>query len=189
MSNIIFRDGNNAEKVRKASGTGTVADPYVPENNYTFVGTLPDTANADLVATRADLDNLAGTVDGTEVQVDVLTLPDLPDTTSGDLAAINGKLGAAVTNAAISISSSGDNTIITPTAGKALRITHLALAAASPVAVIAKLDSTSLTGAMSILSYVDSEKPYLWAGAANEIFKLNLGSAVAVAGFVLYYEV
>ena len=91
--------------------------------------------------------------------------------------------------AAIALTTSGDNTIVTPTSGKSLRIRHIVLIAASSVAVTLKLGSSSITGALTFLQYGDSEIPHLFAGAANEAFKVNLGSSVVVNGFILYYEV
>jgi hypothetical protein len=106
-----------------------------------------------------------------------------------NLDTIAGILAPTIVSASISISSSGDNTIFTPTIGKSFRIRHIIMLAASSVAVILKSGSTALTGAMTMIDYVDNEIPYLFAGGLNEAFKINLGANVVVTGFVLYYEV
>lgn len=67
MANIEVRDGDNTEKHLKATGAGTVGDPFIPEHL--------DTNSAGMLAALQIIDNI---VSGSEAQVDVLTLPALP---------------------------------------------------------------------------------------------------------------
>lgn len=59
MSHILFLDGNIQEKMRKATGTGTNADPFVPLTGID--GSLPDTVEGDLAAIRYAIEYLSGT--------------------------------------------------------------------------------------------------------------------------------
>lgn len=56
MSNIVFKDGYGQEKVRKATGEGTIADPYVASN--ILDGGLPDTSANDLAHIHANTNNI-----------------------------------------------------------------------------------------------------------------------------------
>jgi hypothetical protein len=98
-------------------------------------------------------------------------------------------LNIAPLNAVVSISSNGDNTVITPTVGKALRIRRIVLVAASSVSMVFKLGTTAKSGAIPFLTFADSDPTYIFSGAVDEVFKINLSSGVAVTGYVSYYEV
>jgi hypothetical protein len=112
------------------------------------------------------------------------------DTGNSSLSSIDGKLHVAgLTNTPVSENTTGAKTIITPTAGKALRIVRVNLSNDAPNALTFSIGSTPLTGAMMLTAMDVQEQPYLWAGAADEVFKITLGSAVQVSGFVLSYEV
>lgn len=74
MANIIFKDGYGYEKVRKATGSGTQADPFIPvyecEADLTFTTPVP------VVGAGIDI---PVTMDGEPLE----------DTAAGDLAAIS----------------------------------------------------------------------------------------------------
>lgn len=97
-----------------------------------------------------------------------------------------------ISSAAVSASSSGDNTLIAaPGSGKQLWILKLFIAAArgSEVDMILKSGSTAKTGTMQIDSLAaDLDFTPIKCGT-NEAFVLNLSAAVAVAGIVLYRTV
>lgn len=67
MANIEVRDGDNTEKHLKATGAGTIGDPFIPEHL--------DTNSAAMLTALQIIDNM---ISGSEAQVDVLTLPALP---------------------------------------------------------------------------------------------------------------
>lgn len=92
-----------------------------------------------------------------------------------------------VAMAPINISSAGDNTILTPATNKALRISAIAFTAPSLVNVTFKQGSTGLSGAMSVADFVAEFSREL-ALAQNQPFVINLGSAVALSGYVCWRE-
>jgi hypothetical protein len=88
----------------------------------------------------------------------------------------------------ISISASGDNTIITPTTGKALRISSLYFTAATQVNVTLKRGATTISGAMPLTDHAaDYVHPISFS--VNESLIINIGSAVNVRGYVIWWEV
>lgn len=102
---------------------------------------------------------------------------------------VSSVFAGTTTNVAISCAGAGDNDIITPTAGKSLRVVHIGITTAALVDIIFKMAATPLSGAMSITSLSDDGSPYIWAGAVNEKFIMNLSAAIQVSGYVRYYEV
>lgn len=98
-------------------------------------------------------------------------------------------LSRTATSTPISISGAGDSSaIVTPSTGKSLRITSLTFTAASLVSVTLKSGTTAISGAMQLTDYSEGFNPPIGL-AADQPFRLNLGSAVAVNGFVTWYEV
>ena len=98
-----------------------------------------------------------------------------------------------VQRATVSVSSSGDNsaTIAAPGSGKKLVILSYFLVAAGAITVTLKGGATALTGAMPIAangSGIADRDPAigLFDLAENTAFVINLGSAVAVTGYVSY---
>lgn len=97
--------------------------------------------------------------------------------------------------AAISASSSGNNTLIAAVASKKIRVLSYTLVCTT--AVTAKLQSgasgTDLTGAMPFGANGGVSAPFNPLGhfetAVNTLLNLSLGSAVAVAGHICYVEV
>jgi len=92
------------------------------------------------------------------------------------------------TDASISISSSGDNTIVSGTAAQTIRVFRLMLACASGVNVTFKDGaSTSLTGAMPFGGIVldASGDPWFVTSSANA-FVINLSGAVQCSGKLSY---
>ena len=97
----------------------------------------------------------------------------------------------------ISISASGDNTIITPTAGYALRIVFLAFVCNGAVNVIlyegtSAEGQTAMTGVMNFTPYGG----LVWDRDKNPIpldldssFVMNLSAAIQVSGLLLSYEI
>lgn len=93
----------------------------------------------------------------------------------------------------IALSASGDQIIITPAAGKALRISDITFTAASLVSVQFKQGTTAqgqttLSGVMPVLDHQNSYSRPL-ALAVDRSLVINLGSAVAVNGYVCWWEV
>lgn len=97
----------------------------------------------------------------------------------------------ALTNAAISISSSGDNTGVAGTAAQTVRVFRIVLVAASAVSVKFRDNTTDLTGAMPLTAngtmVLESETSEpLFVTTASNAFNINLSSAVSVTGFIQY---
>lgn len=99
----------------------------------------------------------------------------------------------ALTNAAVTASSSGENTLVSGTAAQTIRVFKIVLVAASAASVSFKdaAGGTSLTGAMPltangamVLESNDGEP--LFVSATAGAFILNLSAAVTVTGFVQY---
>jgi hypothetical protein len=98
----------------------------------------------------------------------------------------------ALTNASVSISSSGDNTVVSGTSSQTVRVYKLVLIAAGGVAVTIKDGaSTSLTGAMPLaangamaIDFNEGEPAFVTSSGNG--FVVNLSAAVAVTGFVQY---
>lgn len=93
--------------------------------------------------------------------------------------------------AVINIAAAGDNTIVAaPGANFIIKIVKLLFVCTAAVAVTLKSGANNLTGAMSFsvnggLGYDGDFTPLEMN--ANEAFIINLGGAVQVSGFVLYY--
>jgi hypothetical protein len=91
----------------------------------------------------------------------------------------------------IAISASGDNTILTPTSGKALRISSLYLVSSTAANITLKagvVSPISISGSMPITYLaIDPKEPMMLS--VNQTFIINLGSAVSVTGFVIWWEV
>lgn len=103
-----------------------------------------------------------------------------------------------IKRAAISVSSSGDNTIIAAVTGKAIRVLGVVLIGAGDVDVRFESGAggTALTGVMSlaadgngfVLPICPNEDLYWFETAAGSLLNLELSGAVAVAGCIIYYE-
>lgn len=83
---------------------------------------------------------------------------------------------------------SGDKTILTPTTGRALRISSLYFVSASAVNVTFKAGSTAFTGAMNLSTHAADYSEAIALGV-DEAFVINVGSAVALNGYVIWWEV
>lgn len=98
----------------------------------------------------------------------------------------------ALTNASVSASSSGDNTIVAGTAAQTVRVFKLVLVAASAVSVTIKDGAgSSLTGAIPlvangslVIDAPDGEPEFITSSGNG--FIVNLSSAVTVTGWVQY---
>lgn len=91
--------------------------------------------------------------------------------------------------AAVNISSSGDNTILTGVTGQKIRVFKVILSAASSVALTIKDASTAVFGPSTGTAWaLDLENsPIILAAGDNLVF--NLGGAVQVGGAVCYQVV
>lgn len=95
-----------------------------------------------------------------------------------------------LTNAAVSISGTGQQALVSATASQTTRVFRIMLVFHSDSTAKFQTASTDLTGAMQfraedkfVLDY-DGE-PWFVTGA-NEAFNLNLGSNIVVTGFIQY---
>ena len=100
-----------------------------------------------------------------------------------------------VTFAAVSASSSGDNTLVAAVTGKKIRVLQVFLLAAAAVDVRFEdgAGGTALTGVMSLAANGGFVMPFSeigWMeGSAATLLNLELGGAVQVSGVIAYAEV
>lgn len=90
---------------------------------------------------------------------------------------------------AIAVASSGSNALLAAQPGKSLRVLGFALTSASAVTAKFQSAATDLTGPMSLPVVVTpgNKDPFpLFQTVYGEALNLNLGSAVAVNGYLLY---
>ena len=95
---------------------------------------------------------------------------------------------------AVSITSSGQSTIVTPTLGKALNINKLWLKPSNvyddEITYILKMGGTAKTGSIPISYVIDHDfELYPLEGTTNQVFTITLSAAVALEGYVIYYEI
>jgi hypothetical protein len=97
------------------------------------------------------------------------------------------------TMTAIALSTSGDQTILTPTSTKALRIAAIAFTAGAVVGVqfkngtVAQGSQVNLSGVMPVSDFSDSF-PNPIALPVNRSFVINLAAAVSVQGYISWWE-
>lgn len=96
MANIIFKDGYGYEKVRKATGSGTQADPFIPvyecEADLTFTTPVPVVGAGIDIPVTMDGEPLEDTAAGDLAAISLATTAlavATPDTAAGDLASIS----------------------------------------------------------------------------------------------------
>jgi hypothetical protein len=154
------------------------------------------TTQLDAIKTAVEtIDNF---VSGTEAQVDVLTMPAAARTTDAIAAALqtdaimNGLTAVTPVFAAISCSSSGNNTLVAAVSAKKTRVFALAVMASSAVNV--KFQSgaggTDISGLFYLAAntgFVLPFNPLGWCETAtNTILNLSLSGAVPVGGFLVH---
>lgn len=100
-----------------------------------------------------------------------------------------------VLRAAVSVSSSGDNSLVAASTGKKTKVLGLVLVASGDVDIIIKSADTRITGGISLaLDGNGFVLPMATPGmhwletAANEALNLNLSAAVQVSGFIVYEQ-
>jgi len=96
-------------------------------------------------------------------------------------------------SAAIAASSSGDNTVVSAVADKKITVVAFALSFNDAVNAKFKSASTDKTGLFYGTQYAGAgasinPPSFLFQGGTNEALIVNLSDAVAVGGFVTYYE-
>jgi len=96
LANIIFKDGYGYEKVRKATGSGTQADPFIPvyecEADLTFTTPVPVVGAGIDIPVTMDGEPLEDTAAGDLAAISLATTAlavATPDTAAGDLASIS----------------------------------------------------------------------------------------------------
>jgi hypothetical protein len=83
---------------------------------------------------------------------------------------------------------SGDKVILTPSLGRSLRISSLYFVANSIVGITLKATATAFSGAMQLTSHAaDYPKPI--ALAVDQTFVINISVAVAINGYIIWWEV
>jgi len=96
LANIIFKDGYGYEKVRKATGSGAQADPFIPvyecEADLTFTTPVPVVGAGIDIPVTMDGEPLEDTAAGDLAAISLATTAlavATPDTAAGDLASIS----------------------------------------------------------------------------------------------------
>lgn len=105
------------------------------------------------------------------------------------------KLSNTIKFASVSVSTSGDNTIVTGVTGVKIKVLSVLLVASGTVSVKWVSNTTDLTGAMPLVAnsgfVLPASSPgqgHYFETAVGQGLKLNLSSAVAVNGHISYYE-
>ena len=95
-----------------------------------------------------------------------------------------------LTNAAISISGSGQQVLVSATASQTTRVFRLMLVFHSDSTATLQSASTNLTGAMQFRAddklILDFDGEPWFVTASNEAFNVNLGSSITLTGFIQY---
>lgn len=97
-----------------------------------------------------------------------------------------------LTNANVSFSSSGENTVVSGTASQTIRVFRLYLTPASVVTMTVKDAAGGTTLATLLLqggqpfAFDVAESEPMWVTATSGAFVISLSSAVAVTGFIQY---
>ena len=105
------------------------------------------------------------------------------------------KLGKTVKFASVSVSSSGDNTVIAGVTGLKIKLLSVVLIANGTVNVKWRSNTTDLSGPMPLIANSGFVLPASSAAQGNYLqtatgqsLNLNLSAAVAVSGHISYYE-
>ncbi|MCC5618119.1 hypothetical protein LC605_24140, partial [Nostoc sp. CHAB 5836] len=94
----------------------------------------------------------------------------------------------AIITAIATDGTSGDKTILVPNSGKSLRISSLYFISATATSITFKSGSTAISGAMNLSSHAaDYTNPIAITTGQN--FVINIGSPVAIRGYVVWWEV
>ena len=99
-----------------------------------------------------------------------------------------------VLTAAIDISSSGDNTIVSADASKKIKVVSITITMSAENDITLKRGSTDFTGAMPFAGTNEPRGitfnlwPFPLETALNEAFIINLSAASQVSGFCQYYK-
>jgi hypothetical protein len=106
----------------------------------------------------------------------------------------DGATALAANFAAIAVSASGDNAVVSAVAGKKIRVVKYTLSAAGSVVVKFRSGSSAdLTGPFALATFGGLGGSYcplgLFETAAGESLVINLSGAVSVAGHLTYIEV
>lgn len=90
----------------------------------------------------------------------------------------------------VNLSSSGDNTIVSGIPSVVIAVHRVVLAAASPVTIQFKSNTTELSGPQSVsqIGLSASATPY-YETTAGEALVISLGAAVQVGGTIWYKQV
>lgn len=139
-----------------------------------------------------------GVAGGTAVPISAASLP-LPSGAATDATLTGGTAQvkfatpttATLTSAAISTSSSGDNTIVSGTGGQTIRVYRIVFVVSAAVNVTIKDGAgTSLSGAMAFLPngglVLDFTSEPWYVTSTSNAFIINLSSAVQISGTVWY---
>lgn len=172
MANLAVKNASGTTVYLSATGAGTDIDPHVMVNAALPAGDN-NIGNVDIASALPAGDNNIG-------NVDVVTLPAYAAPTTTPL-----------TNAAVSFSSSGDNTVVSGTGGQTIRVHRIMFVVAGTVNVTLKDGaSTSLSGAIPMTAYggliLDLSDTPWFVTAAGNAFIINLSAAVQVSGFIQY---
>lgn len=183
--------------------TGTPALPTgaaTAANQATLIGHV-DGVEALLAAIQTAVENLDNAVSGSELQVDVLTMPVNARTTDSMAAALqtdaimSGLTALTPKFAIIDAASSGDNTLVAAVASRKLRVLALVLVAAGTVNVRFESGAggTALSGQLNLVANTGFSlgfNPVGWfETASNTLLNLELSAAISVDGMLVYVEV
>lgn len=215
MGSSSYIDGDGIKRHRSVQNTGTFGDPHVADVRDATVATGIGGQSDAIATSSASTASVIGLIKGLWSAFGLVS--QAADSTGtllqrvraivdrigshGDAASGTGSIMAQlrmiseshqsnrVTNTSpIAISAAGNNTVITPTTGKSLRILAVYFVAASSVAVTLRRGSTSISGTMNLTTHA-GDFDYPICCGVDEPFVINLGTAVSCQGYVIWFEV
>ncbi len=169
MSNLRVLDAVGADKYLRASGAGTDGDPHVPEHLESNSADILTAAQAIQAAVET-LDNI---VSGAEAQVDIVSgnvglTGNLPDTATGDLAAMVTALGNLLTE----LQTKADLSETQPVSATSLPLPTGAATAANQTTIAGLID-----GIEALLATIDADTGTL-AGAVDTEMQVDVVGAL-----------
>lgn len=210
--NSVHRLGDNTSPDRSAqviksailarvSGVGDFAPVASSATGKLLVAAEIEDGGNSITIDNADITTIAGAISGTEMQADVLTQPARDNATdtitaSLDTAAIMNDTTALTPKfAAIDVTTSGNNTIVSAVSTKKIRVLAYVLVASAAVTVRFEdgAGGTALTGQMQLAANGGVSSGFCPVGffetSATTLLNLELSGATSVDGHVVYVEV
>jgi hypothetical protein len=185
----------------KTDTAAMVTDLAALEVDLAAIEVLLGTIDADTGAIKTAVEVIDNAIDGTEMQVDVISQPARDRLTDNVGVALqtdvlmNDTTALTPKFAVIDVASSGDNTLVVAVADKKIRVHSLFLVSAGTVNVRFESGAggTALTGQMNLIANTGFVLPFNPLGwfetGVNTLLNAELSAAVSIDGSLQYTEV